>query len=398
MLLSERARLLKESLSETLTRFYPLAGKIIDNLSIDCNDEGVDYLEARVHCHLADCLNQPNLEYLLKFLPHEASWTEASAGDHVAMVQVNSFACGGIAIGVLVNHIIVDGTALSVFLKGWTSTCRKGCETVCPNFDAPSIFKLNKAAFPTDTILAILVKSFQVIKRTTRRVVFDASAIASLKAKASSSSVPNPTRVEVVTAFLWKCISAAFQAKSGIKRPTLITHTVNLRSRSIPPFKESSMGNIVWSAGALCESEEAALPYRVSKIREAITKINADLVKNLQGDEGFPMLCELLKTLGGVLPSTESFQEMEYICFTGWCNFGMYDLDFGWGKPLWASSAASSSNHSEQRSFSNKVLLMNTRSVGGVEAWVFLTEEDMALFVQDKELLAFASLDPSPLS
>ncbi|KAB1203564.1 Vinorine synthase [Morella rubra] len=235
---------------------------------------------------------------------YEVSGKAASAGDHVAMTQVNSFACGGIAIGVLVSHIIADIAALSVFLKGWAATCREGCETVFPNFDAPSIFKLNKAAFPTETIVALMFKSVQTSKRTTRKIVFDASAIASLKAKASSSSVPNPTRVEVVSALLWKCISAAFQAKSGIKRPTLITHSVNLRPRSIPPFKESSMGNIVWSAGALCESEEAPLPYRVSKIREAISKINADLVKNLQGDEGFPMLCEHLKTLGGVLPST----------------------------------------------------------------------------------------------
>ncbi|KAB1203556.1 Vinorine synthase [Morella rubra] len=396
---AERERLLKQSLSETLTLFYPLAGKIIDNLSIDCNDQGVDYLEARVHCHLVECLNQPNLEYFLKFFPHKASWKAASAGGHVTMVQVNNFACGGIAIGVLVCHLIADGTALSVFLKGWAATCRKGCETVCPNFDAPSVFKLNKAAFPTETIKTVLFKSLQAGKPTaTRRIVFDASAIASLKAKASSSSVPKPSRVEVVSAFLWKCISAAYQAKSGINRPTLITHAVNLRPRSIPPFKQSSMGNLIWSAGALCTSEEGALPYRVTKIREAVAKINAELVKNLKGDEGFPMLCELLKTIGGVLPSTASFSEMDHIWFSSWCNFGLYDIDFGWGKPFWASCSAANSSDSEQRSTSNKVLLMDTRSPGGVEAWVYLTEEDFTLLGQDKELLAFASMDPSPLT
>ncbi|KAB1203561.1 Vinorine synthase [Morella rubra] len=172
---------------------------------------------------------------------------------------------GGIAIGVLFAYR--DGTALSVFL-------RLGSHM------------------------------------PTRRIVFDASAIASLKAKASSSSVPKPSRVEVVSAFLWKCISAAYQAKSGINRPTLITHAVNLRPRSIPPFKQSSMGNLIWSAGALCTSEEGALPYRVTKIREAVAKINAELVKNLK--------------------------------------------DFGWGKPFWASCSAANSSDSEQRSTSNK--------------------------------------------
>ncbi|KAB1203567.1 Vinorine synthase [Morella rubra] len=393
---SQRGQLLKQSLSETLTRFYPFAGKIKDNLSIDCNDEGVDYLEARVHCHLADCLNQLNLRYLRKFLPQEASWKEASAGDPVAMVQVNNFACGGIVIGILVYHMIADGAALSVFLKGWAATCRKASEAICPNFDAASIFKLMNKPFPTETLVGALSKSFQPSKSTLRRLVFDASTIASLKAKATSLSVQNPTRVEVVSALLWKCISAALQVKSGSKRPTVITHAVNFRPRSNPPFPESTMGNLIWVAGALWTGEEADSAYRVSKLREAVAKINADFVKNLQGDEGFSMLCNIMTTMGGVMSSTASASEMDYIWCTSWCNFGLYDIDFGWGKPVWASCDASSS-HTEQLVYSNKVILMDTRSAGGVEAWVSLKEGDMAVLEQDKELLAFASLDPSPL-
>jgi hypothetical protein len=61
------------------------------------------------------------------------------------------------------------------------------------------------------------------------RVVFDASAIASLKAKETSPSVQNPTRVEVVSSLLWKCMMAAFKATSGIHMPTFITHAVNFR-------------------------------------------------------------------------------------------------------------------------------------------------------------------------
>ncbi|KAH1121473.1 hypothetical protein J1N35_004633 [Gossypium stocksii] len=44
---SRRSQLLKESLSETFTLFYTLAGKIKGHLSIDCNDEGAYYVEAR---------------------------------------------------------------------------------------------------------------------------------------------------------------------------------------------------------------------------------------------------------------------------------------------------------------------------------------------------------------
>ncbi|KAE9446183.1 hypothetical protein C3L33_21919, partial [Rhododendron williamsianum] len=45
----------------------------------------------------------------------------------------------------------------------------------------------------------------------------------------------------------------------------------------------------------------------------------------------------------------------------------------------------------------NLIYLLDTWSGGGIEAWVNLSEEDMAEFERDPELLAFTSLDPSPL-
>ena len=45
---------LKKSLEQTLNRFYPLAGTLKeDQYSIDCNDEGVRFYEARVACKLS---------------------------------------------------------------------------------------------------------------------------------------------------------------------------------------------------------------------------------------------------------------------------------------------------------------------------------------------------------
>jgi shikimate O-hydroxycinnamoyltransferase len=40
----ERQDWIKKSLSEALTRFYPLAGRVKDNFHVDCNDEGVHYV------------------------------------------------------------------------------------------------------------------------------------------------------------------------------------------------------------------------------------------------------------------------------------------------------------------------------------------------------------------
>lgn len=39
--------LLKKSLSKTLVNFYPLAWKVKDDMQIDCNDDGVHYVETQ---------------------------------------------------------------------------------------------------------------------------------------------------------------------------------------------------------------------------------------------------------------------------------------------------------------------------------------------------------------
>lgn len=64
-----RVELLKKSLSETLTHFYPLAGLIKDDFFIKCNDEGAYYVEARVDSSLLEFLSQPDLVSLHNLLP-----------------------------------------------------------------------------------------------------------------------------------------------------------------------------------------------------------------------------------------------------------------------------------------------------------------------------------------
>ena len=48
----EQSDRIKKSLSDALTRFHMLAGRVKDNLYIDCNDEGVHYVEAKAKCKL----------------------------------------------------------------------------------------------------------------------------------------------------------------------------------------------------------------------------------------------------------------------------------------------------------------------------------------------------------
>lgn len=390
-IVSERSSVLKQSLSETLTRFYPFAGTIKDNRTIDCNDAGAHYVVSRIKCSLSDYLKQPDLALLNKFIPGEAGWVDPTAGSPVTLIQENTFQCGGIVIGFLVSHLIADGSALSSFLKHWAATARGfSQENVYPNIDAPFIFpQSDHESVKEASVLSLLMPFFRTEKAVARRFWFDVSAIAEIKAKATSSRVENPSRVEAVSALICKRVMAVFKARSELEKQTLVTHTVNMRRRAVPPFPESTIGNLLWVAAAVI-TEKVNIADIVSCLREAISKADGEFVKNLQGEGGLMRLCEMMKQNRSKLAISN---EMDYIGFTSWCNFGLYDVDFGWGKPSWVSVVGFAKPKSL---FINSVLLMDTPEKG-IEAWMFLGEDDIVLLEHDEELLSYASVDPSPV-
>ncbi|KAK8313551.1 hypothetical protein V6Z11_D01G115700 [Gossypium hirsutum] len=391
---SRRSQLLKESLSETLTLFYPLAGRIKDHLSIDCNDEGAYYVEARVNHPLREFLNHTDSSYVSQLLPAEATWTATTAGGYIAMIQVTTFACGGISLGAFLSHIIFDGPAATTFISSWAALTRKcGEEAGSANFDASFVFP-QSVAYPREATLSALFSPF--LKKgicRSMRIVFDASAIDLLKVKTASSSVRDPTRVEVVSALLCKCIMATFKAKSGIQKSTLITHAVNLRQRAVPQFSKHSMGNFLCMAAALVRANETGLDNLVCHLRKAIRKADGNFVTALLGDGGWLKFSEYIKEIGKEWNGEAG--EIDFIGFTSWCNFGLYEIDFGWGKPTWVTCTASTKSEAV---FMNTIVLMDTKMGNGIEAWVFLEEQHMVMLEQNQELLAFGNLERSPLS
>ncbi|PRQ27334.1 putative vinorine synthase [Rosa chinensis] len=424
---SERSQALKQSLSETLTRFYPLAGRIRDYLCIHCNDEGACYIEADVKSHdLSEFLQHPDLSVLPKLLPTFNSLLDytdlisnattglgGEGGADVVMIQVTNFACGGFVIGVFVSHMIVDGIAISNFLKAWAAATAHSLSGQSvhelPDFDAATLFppildEQGKRTHPREATMRGLYRRFAKRGRcVTNRFVFEASAVAKLKEQAATSSLQNPSRVEAVSAFIWKCATAAWKAKSGQSAPSLITHAVNLRRRAEPNFSQNCMGNFVCLAGAIANGhqreQELELSSLVSKMREATSKFNGDLVAKLQGQDGLATISKVFQDMAEAITLSTNGDdqvEMNFIGYTSIAYSGVYDADFGWGKPLWVVPV----HEPCHEAFSvNVVRLMDTGEWGnnGFEAWISLAEEEMAMLQINQDLLAFATLNPSPL-
>lgn len=147
----------------------------------------------------------------------------------------------------------------------------KACTCSNPNYDhASSLFPQNDV-YPEEATWETRTTPFlKTDVCATRRFVLDAPAISKLNAKATSSSLQNPTRVEVVSALISKCISAAFKEKSDSHHnPTLLTDAVNLRQRTKPPLAQRYMGNLIRMAATVCPGEGIELSGFVRQLRQA---------------------------------------------------------------------------------------------------------------------------------
>ncbi|XP_057507634.1 stemmadenine O-acetyltransferase-like [Actinidia eriantha] len=372
---AQKSAHLKNSLSECLTKFYPLAGRVVDNRFVDCSDVGVPYVEARAHCQLSEVVANPIPKEFNKFLPCDLD----DVRDLPVLVQVTFFECGGVAVAVNLSHKVADAMSLFTFVNGWAATARGETDVTPPQFEGAEFFPpMDTTGFKANTGI---VKDNIV----TKRFVFTASKIATLRDKFSEDTFGEfprrPTRIEALSAFIWaRCITAIKSQDEPNKIYSLL-HAVNLRPRTDPPLPDYFFGNFSRPAIVVPSRDgEINCQAIISQMKSEIRKLNGDYVTKLR--EGVSHLSfvkdRAAKTTNG---------EVVSFSFTSLCRFPLYVADFGWGKPLRAGSAS--------LTFKNLVVFMDAPSGGGIEAWVNLKKEDMEKFEMDNELLGFVSTSPN---
>lgn len=362
---------LKKSLSEALTHYYPLAGRLVDKAFIECNDEGALYLEAKVRCKLNDVVESPIPNEVTNLLPFGMD----DIVDTPLGVQLNVFECGGIAIGACMSHKIADAMSFFVFIQTWAAIARDYNE-IKTHFVSASLFP------PRDIPWYDPNKTITKPNTVSRIFVFDASVIDGLKAKYAERMALQkpPSRVEALSTFIWTRFMASTQvAASESSKFYVVAHTVNLRSRMDPPLPAHAFGNYYRAVKAFPSLDDKGECYElVEKLREEIRKIDNEYILKLQeGSEYLSSLREDLRRFenikGEIVPFT----------FTALCRFPVYDADFGWGKPIWACPPA--------WKVKNVVVFTDTKFGGGIEAHISMMEEDMVRFQNDKELLLHSS-------
>ncbi|XAR67949.1 Vinorine synthase, partial [Bertholletia excelsa] len=366
----------------TLTLFYPLAGQIKSAAVVDCSDAGAFFFDARVHCELARVLNPPDPDSLTSLLPTDTA-TVQSCSSATLLVQLSFFDCGGTALSVCMNHKIGDLSSLSTFLKCWAG----GGMAPTPEFVGGSLLQARNLPVMPDMALAAGTC-------VTRRFVFSGEKIAGLREKINGletrsgkpPSLRPPSRVESILALILKSAISASRSLSGKPEPAAFFQTVDLRRRMSPPLPDNTIGNLVWQVPMFIKrGEQLELHEFISRLRKVMVEFCDEKAKKLKGMAGFmEVMCSMTKWAVHFMGN-----RVLYRC-SSWCRSPLYEAaDFGWGRPVWVSSAS--------QEFRNIVVLVDTKDGDGVEAWVSLDKPVMALLERDKEILEFVSLNPNIL-
>ncbi|KAK9057910.1 hypothetical protein SSX86_022749 [Deinandra increscens subsp. villosa] len=272
-------------------------------------------------------------------------------------------------------------------MKSWAAAARGSQEAVTPSFIASQIFPNHPSleySVPTKLLATKML--------CTKRFVFNSTALALLKTQpvANARSAHPPTRTEATTAVVWKAAAkAASKVRPfGPQTPHALLSMVSLRKRASPPLPEASIGNLIDAAGAMCfPGGQLDLSTLMGEVRESIARINSDHVESMKGEKGRATVNEILRRLNHLTDMIAD--EGDCMIASSLLNNRVYDLDFGWGKPIWF--------YVMNAGFARFVLLNETLKGGGVEAIVTLSPEEMETFECDSEVLSYATVNPSPL-
>lgn len=369
--LQEISEGLRNSLSETLTDFYPLAGRIKGQTSIDCNDEGVRYSEAIVddNYRLSDLIEFPDVSVLDELIPCKSSGNVSPDTEELLVVQVSFFSCGGIALGICQSHRIADGFSLCTFIKAWAD-CSYSCEGTrrTPVFDSAKFFShRNTPDFkPNPKIPAIQPPDEKI---STKRFIFDSRTLDFLKEKVINQSPnTNPSRVDIVSALIWKSWMDAVGMIRG-SETSIAFQPVNLRGRIIPSLTEYSFGNIFQMAKAATNGEENWIDL-VEKLKEGVREIDGEQVQKLLGGNG----SEVCKRNFNQVSKALSSEGVRVLRYSSWCGFQLQEVDFGWGSAVWVSNA--------RFYCKNHVFLLDSGNGNGIEAWMNMADKEMPRFEQ----------------
>ncbi|RDY06430.1 Brassinosteroid-related acyltransferase 1, partial [Mucuna pruriens] len=361
---------LKSGLEETLTLWYPGAGRLRPNqsdgkLDLWCNNLGAVLAEAETSVKISQLGNLSEYNEFFEKLVYKPAFDGNFSNMPLIVAQVTKFGCGGYSIGIGTSHSLFDGPATYDFLCAWASNSEiakgrsRSDELPKPVHERGILLSGRLQApkgtinFPSDSSLNVkqargamaIDHLYQLIMQTAsgqkgfpmqiggpsnpkkcvlKTYHLSGAMIEDLKRKhfpmQRGRSLPFST-FEVLTAHLWKARTKALGVKK--EKVVCLQFAVDVRNKTRPALPKSFSGNAYVLASIMMpvvELEDASHEGIVEKIREAKSNVNEEYVKAYVG------------ALDGAQQASCLPPLKELTLVSDWTRMPFHNIDFFGGK------------------------------------------------------------------
>ncbi|XP_062007959.1 shikimate O-hydroxycinnamoyltransferase-like [Rosa rugosa] len=333
-------RVLKDALSKVLVPFYPIAGRLTRNedgrLQIDCNAEGVLFVEAESNSVVDDFGDfAPTLEFR-RLIP-AVDYTPGISSYPLLVLQVTYFKCGGVSLGVGMEHRVADGYSGLHFINTWSDITR-GLNLTIPPFIDRTLLRARdppRPAFPhieyqpgpsmkTPLDAAEMTPTMVSIFKLTPDQLNTLKA----KFKQDGNYTIKFSLYEMLAGHIWRCACKARRLPDD--QETKLHIATDGRSRLKPPLPPGYFGNVIFSAGPFATAgdlQSKPIWYASSCIQNTLARMDDEYLRSAID------YLELQPDLSALVRGAHSFR-CPKMGITSWARLPIHDADFGWGRPI----------------------------------------------------------------
>ncbi|KAK6156638.1 hypothetical protein DH2020_010886 [Rehmannia glutinosa] len=347
---------LKESLSKALVLFHPLAGRLNwaaeggSRVELHCNGKGVPIFEAETEAAVEDFGDFTPTPAIQDLIP-SVDYTTPIDEIPLVIVQLTSFKCGGVSIGLGISHVMADGPSALHFVDEWTKFARGAGPVVPPFLDRkapeitekpldckfdPSVLRPPPTLLGEENSLEQRKKPISVaFLNLTKFQIEKLRNKANLDFDKETYGGRGYSRFEAVAAHIWRCTS---KARGHVAEQQTSLHFVaDFRNKMKPALPKNYFGNALIRVEASDNSGNLlskSIGTASKKIREAVEKVTDDTVRAyLDFLKGLPDVGRFRSLDNNGKPKGD-FYGNPNLAIISWTGLPLYGADFGWGSEI----------------------------------------------------------------
>lgn len=276
-------------------------------------------------------------------------------------LQVTRFKCGGLALGLGTNHVLLDGIAaldlmknLAAIAKGQTLAVQPETDRTCLKARSPLKITHPHLEFTKSSEIPPTIAPSPASKLSFNLFPISAQMLSRLKATAQRPC----SSFEALTAHLWRAHTEAMDTAAD-KISTLL-FAVDVRAKMVSPLPKGFAGNAIFPGYARATAGElrgAELSWCVQQVQEGIARVTDEYVRSA---------IDWLEVYKGVFCVDRS------IVVSPWKKLAFEEVEYPWGKPLYSGPVINS--------WIDFLLLLPNGKDDGLNVFIALEEEQMNKF------------------